>query len=109
MCRLCGKRGETIQHVLCECEKLAQRKYKRRHDNVAKKVYWYLCRNSGIDHSEKWYEHIPKGAVENEEVKILWDINIQCDNIIQARRPDIILIKKKQKEAVIVDIVIPAD
>ena len=42
-------------------------------------------------------------------MKILWDIDIQCDNIIQARRPDIILIKKKQKEAVIVDIVIPAD
>ena len=42
LCRLCGKRGETIQHVLCECEKLAQREYKRRHDNVAKKVHWDL-------------------------------------------------------------------
>ena len=37
-------------------------------------------------------------------MKILWDIDI-----IPARRLDIILIKKKQKEAVIVDIVIPAD
>ncbi len=36
LCRLCGKRGETIQHIMCECEKLAQKEYKRRHDNVAR-------------------------------------------------------------------------
>ena len=31
---------------------------------------------------ETWYKHISKGAVENEEVKVLWDINVQCDNAI---------------------------
>ena len=31
-CRLCGKRDETVNHVLCECSKLAQREYKTRHD-----------------------------------------------------------------------------
>ena len=38
---------------------------------------------------EKWYEHVPEGLVENEEVK---DINVQCDNVIEARRQDIIAI-----------------
>ena len=42
LCRMCGKRGESIQHIVAECEKLAQRDYKRRHDNVAKKVHWEL-------------------------------------------------------------------
>ena len=27
--------------------------------------------------------------VENDEVKLLWDKNIQCDNVIEAGRPDI--------------------
>ena len=36
----------------------------------------------------------PKEAVENEEVK-MWNINVQCDNVLEARRPDIILIDKK--------------
>ena len=31
-CRLCGDRDETVNHVLCECSKLAQREYKTRHD-----------------------------------------------------------------------------
>ena len=38
LCRLCGKKGESVQHIASGCEKLAQKEYKRRHDNVAKKV-----------------------------------------------------------------------
>ena len=109
LCRTCGKRGESIQHIVAECEKLAQRDYKRRHDNVAKKVHWDLCWKHGLQHSDKWYEHTPEGVVENEAVKILWDINVQCDNVIQARRPDVIIIHKEKKEALIVDIAVPAD
>ena len=33
--RMCGKRGETVVHIICEWEELAQREYKRRHDTVA--------------------------------------------------------------------------
>ena len=25
LCRMCCERGETVQHILCECKKLAQR------------------------------------------------------------------------------------
>ena len=68
-----------MQHLVCACEKLAQKEYKRRHDNVAKKVHWDFCKKNGLEHTEKWYEHVPEGLVENEEVKVLWDINVQCD------------------------------
>ena len=29
LCRLCGKKGETVQHLISGCEKLAQKEYKR--------------------------------------------------------------------------------
>ena len=48
-------------------------------------------------------------GVENEEVKVLWDINIQCDNVIEARRRNIILIDKKERKSIIIDIAVPAD
>ena len=60
----------------------------RRHDNGSKKVHWDFYKKSGLEHTEKWHEHVPEGVVENEEVKVLWDINVQCDNVIEARRPD---------------------
>ena len=92
--RLCGKKNQSAQHLVSGCEKLAKRKYTRRHSNVAKKVYWDFCKKNGLEHTKKWYEHIPEGAVENEKVKVLWDINVQCDNVIEVRTPDIILIDK---------------
>ena len=42
--------------------------------------------------SEKWYEHAPEGVVENEEVKILWDVMIQCEREIKARKADIVVV-----------------
>ena len=76
---------------------MAQKEYKRRHDNVAKKVHWDICKKNRLEHSEKWYEHVSEAAVENEETKILWDINIQCENLIEARRQDLIVIDKNKR------------
>ena len=51
---------------------------------------------NNLKRSEKWYEHAPKGVVENE-VKILWDVMIQCDREIKARKPDVIVVNKNEK------------
>ena len=67
LCRMCGKCGESVQHIVSGCEKLAQKEYKRRHDNVAKKIHWDLCKKHDLEHQEKWYDHIPEGAVENDK------------------------------------------
>ena len=47
--------------------------------------------------------------MENDDVELLWDVNIQCDNVIKARRPDLILVDKKEHKALIIDIAVPAD
>ena len=106
---MCGKKGESVQRITSGCEKLPQKEYKRRHANVAKKVHWDICKKNGLEHSEKWYEHDPEGAVENEEIKVLWDINIQRDNLIEARQPDVTVIDKKEQKGIIIDIAVTAD
>ena len=40
---------------------------------------------------------------------MLWDTNVQCDNVIEARRPDIIVIDNKERKGIIIDIAVPAD
>ena len=47
--------------------------------------------------------------MENDDVKLLWDVNIQCDNVIKAREPDLILVDKKDHKATIIDIAVPVD
>ena len=44
-----------------------------------------------------------------ENFKVLWDSNVQCDKIVEARRPDIVFLNKQAKEAMIIDIAIPGD
>ena len=82
---------------------------KSRHDNVAKKVHWDIFQKNRLEHSEKWYGHASEVAIENEEIKVLWDINIQCDNLIETRQPDLIVTDNKEQKGMIIDIVVPAD
>jgi len=109
MCRLCHNKPETIDHVLNGCSKLSQNEYKRRHDNVAAAIHWCMCRKYLIPCNDRWYEHRAEKVAQNDEVKILWDMQVQTDHEIEARRPDIVLIKKKEATAVLVDIAVPGD
>ena len=45
-CRMLDKKSETISHIVSGCKKLAQKEYKRRHDNVARIVHEKLCGNT---------------------------------------------------------------
>ena len=76
-CRMCGNHEETVRDIFCSCSKLAQVEHKKRHDTLGKVVRGELCRKYCIDCSDKWYEHVPRKVEENEEVKILWDFNIE--------------------------------
>ena len=42
--------------------------------------------------------------VENENFKIPLDFTIQCDHMIEAIRPDIVVVDEVKKEAVIIDV-----
>ena len=38
--------------------------------------------------------------MENNEVKLLWDMKIQCDTVVEARGPDIIAVSKKESKCI---------
>ena len=46
--------------------------------------------------------------MENQNTKIWWDFNIRADRVIEARRPDIVVIGKHQ-ETFIIDVAMPND
>ena len=114
-CRLWGDKNETINHIISECSKLAQKEYKTRHDWVGKVIHWEICKKLKFDHANKWYMHNPSPVLENDTHKLLWDFDIQTDQLISARRPDLIIINKKtkkktkQKICKIIDFDVPAD
>ena len=68
-----------------------------------------MCEKHNLERKEKWYRHCPEGVVEVDDGNLIWDINIQCDNVIEARRHDLILVDKKAKSCVIIDVAVPGD
>ena len=108
-CRLCGDRDETINHIISECSKLAQKEYETTHDWVGKVIHW--------DVQEIWiwpYEQMvyaqPSCCPGEWHTKLLWDFGIQTDHLISARRLGLIIINKKKKRTCkIVNFAVPAD
>ena len=95
-CRLCSDRDETMNHIISESSKLAQKEYKARHDWVGKVIHWGIFKKFKFDQTNKWYMHNPAPVLENDAHKLTWDFDIHTDNVISARRPDLIIIKKKK-------------
>ena len=96
-CRLCDDRDETINHIISECCKLAQKEYKTRHDWVGMVIHWEMCKKYKFDHTNKWYMNKPIPVPENYTHKRLWDFDIHTDHQISSRRPDLIIIKKNKQ------------
>jgi len=93
MCRLCGERKETINHITTECKKLAQKHYKNwSHYQVAKVAYRKLCQNKENQCNETWYDHSPETVMENDPVKLLRDFGIPRDHHLDQNRSDIVSI-----------------
>ena len=95
-CRLCGDRDKTINPIISEGSKLAQKEYKTRQDWVSKVIHWELWKRLKFDHMNKWYTHNPESVWENETHKLLWDFETQTDHLILARQPDFIITNKKE-------------
>ncbi|XP_044754063.1 uncharacterized protein LOC123313273 [Coccinella septempunctata] len=109
-CRKCSQATETIQHITSSCPILAPREYTDRHNAMAKAYHQAIALKNGlIKHQKKIFEYLPKEILENEEMKLYWDHPLVTDRPIAHNRPDIVILKKKKKELIIIDITIPAD
>ena len=51
----------------------------------------------------------PQTVSENIYHMLIWDMNIECDNVIVERRPEIVIVDKTEKTAIIIDAAIPGD
>ena len=77
--------------------------------NPGKVVHWKLARKCNFEAGDKWYEHEPESVSENEDYNILWDFSIQIDHVIKVRRPDLVVVDKKERICKIIDFAVTGD
>ena len=55
-----------------------------------------MCKKIKFDHTKKWHLHNPAPVLENDTHKLVLDFNVHTDQQIGVRRPDLIIINKKE-------------
>ena len=76
---------------------------------MGKIVHWKIARKCNFEAGDKWYEHQPESVLENKDYKFLWDFSIQTHHIIEAQRPDLAVVDKKERNCRIIDFAVPGD
>ena len=56
---------------------------------------------------DNWYAHEPEIVLESENYKIMSDFSIQTDHVVEARRPDLVVVDKKGRTCKMIDFVVP--
>ena len=77
LCRMCRVENETVSHIASEFKMLAQKEYKKRHNDVFRYIHCF-------QRAQQWYGHKLDGVIENKGCKILCDFTIQCDTKVEA-------------------------
>ena len=103
-CNMCNADKETLHHVLNACPRMLDR-YKWRHDNVLHLLHTFVA------------EHFKnKSDIEVKCDIVIVNDHIQFDQCIQtipdyvyltAERPDLVIVDKRKKNIVIVELTIP--
>ena len=101
-CGECSPHSEWLWHV-------AQKDYKRRHDKVSLNIHYELCKKYRARVCERWCKHKVESVIENNTVKILWDLCIQVDRQMKYWRPDIVVMEKTTSKCLIINIASPVD
>ncbi|XP_044757776.1 uncharacterized protein LOC123315935 [Coccinella septempunctata] len=110
LCRKCKQGREHIQHVTSGCSILAPREYTDRHNQMAKVYHQAMAlKLKLIKTKRKNHLYLPENVLENEEFKLYWDTTMVTDRPVANNRPDIVLLNKREKSCVIIDITVPSD
>ena len=76
---------------------------------MARAIHWDLSGKCGFGRNERWYDRVPESVLENDDYKLLWDFSVRTDHAIWARRPDLMIIDKRERSCQIIDVATPED
>ena len=85
--------------------------YISRRNNAAAYLHWSICKDHGIEITDKWYQHEPETVMHSKDNNItpLWDMSVNTDRAITANRPDIVVKDSVNSPYKLIDKTVPSD
>ena len=69
-------------------------------------MHWEICKAFTVD---VWYNHNPETVINNNQVTVIWDMQVHTDKEIKANKPDIIIKDHINNTCQLIDMTIPSD
>lgn len=108
MCRMCGEKEESLDHLISGCSVLAPKQYLERHNSVAGIIHQELAKKyMGEEDLGPYYNYNPPPIKENEDCRLYWDRKIRTHRTTPNNVPDLVLTLKRKKISYIIDIAVP--
>eukprot|EP00957_Ditylum_brightwellii_P115360 8797345-Ditylum_brightwellii.AAC.1 len=112
LCRLCGKHNETIPYIASGCNMLRGTKYVEHHNKVCKYLHWCILQDEGQSIVPNWKQHKAEETPSiclGEGHTLMYDMTQKVDHTIFANHPDLIILDKEKKTALIIDVTCSMD
>ena len=72
-------------------------------------MHWKICKAFILPVTENWYNHNPETVISNDQVTLIWDMQVHTDKEIKANKPDIIIKDHINNTCQLIDMTIPSD
>lgn len=95
-------RQETAEHILSVCPHWRTTLMVKRHNSVARNIYYALCVKYGF--TTRHYNQEIEGYRQRDSIGIYWDHPIITTKKVLHHRPDIVIIDNELKTATIVEV-----
>ena len=102
-----ARRNSRSHHIWCP--ELEKTDYLERHNKAAAYIHWKVCQHFSVEVPGRWYEHKSETVTENEEVTILWDMQIHTDRELPVNKPDIVIKDHANRCCKLIDVSVPSD
>nr|CAI5858087.1 unnamed protein product [Callosobruchus analis] len=110
-CRACRQAPETLMHLLSACKTYAGTAYVHRQNAALRVLYYHLRHSYSIDETPV-LPYAPgniESVVENERCRIYWNYSFPTLELVQANKPDIVLLDHQQKTMFVIEFSAPAE
>ena len=104
-----ARRNSESHHIWLSpnLQKLTQ--YLERQNKAAAYIHCKACQHYSIEVPQRWCEHKHETVTENEEVTILWDMQIHTDRELSVNKPDIVIKDHANRCCKHIDVSVPSD
>nr|CAH7717534.1 unnamed protein product [Callosobruchus chinensis] len=110
-CRACRQAPEALMHLLPACRTYAGTAHVDQHNAALRVLYYHLRHSYGIDETPV-LPYAPgdiESVVENERCRIYWNYSFPTLELVQANKPDIVLLNHQQKTMFVIEFSAPAE